>query len=62
MKKKKKKKKEKYVPTKREVRNAGIILIVSFIIVGGICLYGFIKHPFISFTTSPLFALILDLF
>ena len=50
MKNKKKKKKEKYVPTKREVRNAGIILIVSFIIAIGLGVYGYIKDPFLMWT------------
>jgi hypothetical protein len=31
-------------------------------VVLAVCLYGFIKHPFLSFAVNPFFALILDLF
>jgi hypothetical protein len=48
--------------TREEKRTVFILGTISAIIVLAVCVYGFIKHPFLSFAINPFFALILDLF
>jgi hypothetical protein len=48
--------------TREEKRIVFVLGAVSTIIILAVCLYGFIKHPFLSFAINPFFALILDLF
>jgi hypothetical protein len=48
--------------TREEKRIVFILGAVSAVVVLAVCVYGFIKHPFLSFAFNPIFALILDLF
>jgi hypothetical protein len=48
--------------TREEKKTVLVLGAISAIIILAVCVYGFIKHPFLSFAINPFFALILDLF
>jgi hypothetical protein len=48
--------------TREEKRTVFVLSLIFSVIILVVCVYGFIKHPFLSFAISPFFALIIDLF